>query len=121
MRGNDGHRPREHGVPAFEHSVQHQPSERMSARPLAFADALIEARRNERITTQHLAQLGQSRSRLVDRNRHGGGASAAAGGAEQNHEAPQSQGAPQAPNTLCAMTAATSPLPPRKSAGVDLG
>jgi hypothetical protein len=85
---------------------RHQPSEQMSARPTPAAATLIEATRNERNTTQHLVQLGQSRSRLVDRNRHGGGASAAADGAEQNLEAPQSQGAPQAPNGLGAMTAA---------------
>jgi hypothetical protein len=70
----------------------------------------VEAAHDERNTTQHLAQLGKSRSRLVDRNRHDGGAPAAAGGAEQNHEATQSQSAPQAPNRLGAMTAAAQAL-----------
>lgn len=70
------------------------------------ADALKAAAHDERNTTQHLAQLGKSRNRLVDRNGHDGGAPAAAGGAEQDHAATQSHGAPQAPNRLGAMTAA---------------
>lgn len=60
---------------------------------------LLEIAHNERNTTQHLAKLGKSRW-LVDRNRDDGSASATAGGAEQDHEATQSQDTSQAPNEL---------------------
>lgn len=68
---------------------------------------LLEIAHNERNTAQHLAKLGKSHSWLVDRNRDDGSASATAGGAEQDHEATQSQDTPQASNELGAPTSST--------------